>query len=113
MAQSAQIQQMSAKHTDILNFILANPIMKLGDVAAHFSVTQSWLSTIIHSDAFQDQLQRRQDEIFDSGILQPIATKLTAAADATLETYMEKIPNLDADQLINALAMAAKRTGKP
>jgi hypothetical protein len=97
-----QIQKMSSRHQAILNFILANPTCKYSEVAAEFGVTQAWLSTIIHSHAFQDQLRRRHDELFDAAVVQPLGDKLHAAAHMTLDEYMEKVPNLSADQLISS-----------
>lgn len=85
-----------------MNFILANPTCKYSEVAAEFGVTQAWLSTIIHSHAFQDQLRRRHDELFDVAVIQPLGDKIHAAAHMTLDEYMEKVPNLNADQLISA-----------
>ena len=93
---------MSHKHEDILNYLLLHPTQKMGEVAAHFGVTFPWLSTIVHSHAFQDQLKRRQDEVFNSAVLAPIEDKLGAAAQVTLDAYLEKVPTLTADQLISA-----------
>lgn len=102
MSESASIQKMSHRHEAILNFMLSNPLLPMGEVAAHFSVTFPWLSTIVHSHAFQDQLARRQDEVFDSAILQSVGGKLEAAAQVTLDAYLDKVPNLTGDQLISA-----------
>ena len=111
MAQSAQIQKMSHKHEEILNYLLANPLMQLKEVAGHFQVTQPWLSTIIHSHAFQNQLSLRQDQVFDSAILAGLDEKLGAAAHQTLDAYLEKVPNLTADQLISAQDKLIGRLG--
>ena len=73
MAKSVQIQKMSARHEAILQFMIANPTMKMSKVAAHFGVTGAWLSTIIWSDAFQNQLARRHDELFDVAVGRGIA----------------------------------------
>lgn len=100
MAESASIQKVSPRHEAILNYILANPTEKLGNVAGKFGVTPAWLSTIIHSEAFQDQLKRRQDELFDSAILQDLGGKLTAAAHMSIDAYLEKVPTMDTDQVI-------------
>lgn len=111
MAESAQIQKMSAKHENILNYIMANPTLKMGDVANFFGVTQPWLSTIIHSHAFQDQLARRQNEFFDAAIVQDLGTKLTGAVDITIERYLERVPDLTPDQLISASDKLLGRLG--
>jgi hypothetical protein len=102
MSSSASIQKMSHRHEEILNFLLSNPLLKMGEVAAHFGVTFPWLSTIVHSHAFQDQLKKRQDQVFDSAVLATIDDKIGAAAQVTLDAYLEKVPTLTADQLISA-----------
>lgn len=102
MAESVQLQKLSPKHENILNYIIANPLVSYGEVAGYFGVTPSWLSTIVHSDVFQDLLKRRQDEVFGTAIVQDLKTKLTAAADMSLERYLEKIPTMDADQIITS-----------
>ncbi len=111
MSVSASIQKMSHKHEEILNFLLLNPTMKMGEVAAIFGVTFPWLSTIVWSHAFQDQLARRKDQIFDSAVLASIDDKLVAASHVTLDAYLEKVPNLTADQLISANDKLLNRLG--
>ena len=90
---------------------MLNPLLKMGEVAAHFGVTFPWLSTIVHSHAFQDQLARRKDQVFDSAVLAPIEDKLGAAAQVTLDAYLEKVPTLSADQLISAQDKLLGRLG--
>ncbi len=101
MAESAEIKKMSVRHEAILQHIIANPTQSYGEVAAAFGVTPSWLSTIIHSHAFQEQLAVRQSELFDTAVVQPLGDKLQAAANMTLEKYIEKIPTMTTDQAIN------------
>lgn len=102
MAESVQIKKLSNKHEAILQYIVANPTLKYKEVAAHFGVSIAWLSIIINSSAFKEQLAVRQDELFDAAVLSPLSEKLSAAADMTLEQYMEQIPNFTADQAITA-----------
>ena len=87
----ASITTVSIKHEDILNFILANPTMKLGDVALLYGVTQPWLSTIIHSDCFQARLSEKQGDIFATALL-PIGEKLTALAHSAIDKLADQIP---------------------
>lgn len=111
MSASASIQKVSHKHEAILNFLIANPTLKMGEVAAHFNVTFPWLSTIVHSHAFQDQLARRQDEVFESAILHTVGEKLDAAAQVTMDAYLDKVPMFTADQLISAQDKLLGRLG--
>ena len=80
----ADIEKVSHKHEMILQFMIANPTMLLRDVAQRFSVTQAWLSTVIHSDAFKDKLSERQDEIF--GVISAdLKEQMRAIANVGLE----------------------------
>lgn len=108
MAQ-VQIKKMSTRHEEILQHILRNPTKTYGDVAAFFGVTPAWLAVIVNSDVFQDKLKERQDEMFDTSVLQGISVKMAAAADLTIEKYMEKLPQFTPDQVISG---ADKLLGK-
>lgn len=80
-------KELSIKHQAIMDYMLQNPAEPGSKVAAHFNVTQSWLSTIIHSDAFQAELARRREDI-EVQIAQDIPTRLrglTHMALANLE----------------------------
>lgn len=81
--------------------MIANPTLKMSLIAGHFGVTPAWLSTIVWSDAFQNQLARRHDELFDVAVVQELGDKVTAAAHMTIDEYIDKVPNLTADQLIS------------
>jgi hypothetical protein len=49
--------------------------------------------------------------LFDTAVLQDLGTKLNAAAHMTLDEYMEKVPNLTADQLISSSDKILGRLG--
>lgn len=74
-----------------MDFLMTNPSVKLGDVAIQFGVTQAWLSTVIHSDAFQALLREKQDIAFHSTVL-PVREKLMALAHQTLDRMQDMIP---------------------
>ena len=64
--------------------MLSNPDLTLGECAKSFGYTQSWLSTIIHSDAFQAEFRRRRgqlDEHFALGIHRKMAEVSKKALD--------------------------------
>ena len=49
----ARVQKVNWWHEQIVLWELQNPDGKLGECAAHFGVTQNWLSVVRYSDAFQ------------------------------------------------------------
>jgi hypothetical protein len=83
-----EIASLSNRHVAILEFMMANPGMKLGDVAQKFNVSQPWLSQIIHSDAFQRQLAERQNETFNHTVL-PLRDKMNLVAHKMLDKLVE------------------------
>lgn len=101
MAQSAGIQKVGIRHEAILNYLLENPTRSLGETAAHFGITQPWLSCIIHSDAFQSKLRERQDTVFHHTVVATIKDKAALVAHAALDKL--------ADQLANGLVQDPKQ----
>lgn len=88
MAESAQIAKLTPRHDLILDYLIANPTQKRSEVALAFGVTAPWLSTIIHSDIFQEKLAARQDEFFSIAVT-PIHEKINALADIALDRLID------------------------
>ncbi len=96
------VQKLSVKHVEIMNHLLANPMIKLAELAKLSGMSQPWLSCVIHSEAFQSQLAARQEQIF-SGTVLPIKEKLTAIAHQALDLQADKLPQMEPKDL-NAVA---------
>ncbi len=98
-------------HVQILDYIMANPHVNYGEVAAVFGYTQSWISQIVHSDAFQALLAERQIEVFGD-IKLTIKDRVTGLAHESLKRLTEIIPTqTDPDKVVNAADMALKALG--
>lgn len=112
------IKRVGVKHEAILNFLLANPLVKMGDAAEHFKVSRAWLSLIVHSDVFQRKLRERQDIHFDHSIL-PAMEKVQLVADLALDRMLECLPyesdvgklNLVADRALSRLGYGTDSGG--
>lgn len=112
MAESSQIQKMSHMHVAILDYMVANPKVKKGDVAKEFGVTGTWLSIVINSNAFQEMLRQRQNEFFGEVVV-PIREKMLGIVDATLDRLAGKVELMEtrealetADTLLHRLGFA-------
>lgn len=111
-----EIATITHKHNAIMDFMLANPAMKLGDVAAQFNCSQPWLSCIIHSNAFQARLADKQDAMFDA-LKFTLTDRMTAVAHDALSivhTGLLASPNPDkalavADTVLHRLGYAPQR----
>lgn len=112
-----EIATVSHRHEAIMNFMIANPTAKLGDVAAEFGVSQPWLSCIIHSHAFKTKLREKQEMLF-SDLGASITEKLEAVAHTALDNILEHVsasnasPALSlevADKVLHRLGYAPQR----
>jgi len=111
MAESAGIKRVSIKHEAIIDFLIANPTMRLRDVAAHFGVTQPWLSCIIHSDAFQTLLREKQGVVFHHTVL-PIREKMMNIGHMALDKLAEQLPmETDTRTIANVAESVLDRLG--
>lgn len=99
LGRTAGIRSLSATHEQIINWLILNPQMRMRDCAAHFGITQSWLSMIVHSDAFKAKMQQRQDELF-AQVAQSVPAKLTALADISIEKLTEMVEKTENAQLV-------------
>lgn len=90
-----QIQKVSVKHDAIMDYLIANPAAPLSEVAVHFGMTQPWLSTVIHSDAFQAVLKEKQEIVLNSTIV-PLREKVLGVAHLGIEKLGEAMDNASA-----------------
>lgn len=87
----AELKSLSHTHQAIMDFMMANPTVHLGDVAKNFGYTQAWLSQIIHSDAFQAMLKEKQHIAFHHTVM-PIREKMTELAHMALDKTLQLLP---------------------
>lgn len=106
-----QIQRISHKHSLIMNWMVLNPDQPLRACAEHFGVTQSWLSTVIHSDVFQAEFQEKLQKIHNH-CAQSIPEKLRVVADIALDKLAGCVANSeDPEYILDAADKALHRMG--
>ena len=109
------IQSLSHKHEAIVNYLILNPNASLGEVAKTFEVSRAWLSIIIHSSAFRDKFNERQDTTFSELVL-PLQEKLLGIGHMAVEKLGDAISGSDdpdyilasADKVLHRLGFAPK-----
>jgi len=105
------IRIMSPTHDAILEAILANPGINLGEIAAHFHVTPSWMSCIVHSDCFQVRLAEARNELYGDLRL-TVKDRVTALAHRSLARLAEKIEvENDMSRITDVAEMTLKSMG--
>lgn len=110
MAQSVQLQKLSPKHEAIMNWILENPERSRRECAAHFNVTETWLSIVVNSNCFQARLAEKQEVIF-SVVASDIPTKLRGAAAIAIERVTELLPGAPGDYALDAMDKTLRHLG--
>jgi hypothetical protein len=106
-----KVQYISHTHDQVMNWLIANPDRPLRECADHFKYTQSWLSILIHSDAFQAKFKERQDAVF-TAVMQDTPAKLKALADIAVEQLADKLTtNTDKKFALDAFDKIMHRAG--
>lgn len=102
-----QIQSLTPRHDIIIDFLIANPTLKMSEVARQFHVTPPWLSVIIHSDIFQAKLRERQETFFIRST-SSIKEKLETLAHLALDEMIDRVetqPRIDEVREIAKVAL--------
>lgn len=97
------IAKVSAVHEQIMNWLLMNPGKSMRECADTFGYTQSWLSTMVHSDAFQSKLREKQLEI-QARVTATIPQKLQAVADIALDKLASAVERSEDPDFLLAVA---------
>lgn len=105
------IKKVGVTHEAIITWFLENPGRSNRDCATAFDVSQAWLSTMIHSDAFQERLNRRQDEMAALvGI--SLTEKLGAAAEVAIDGLTRQLETCENPEfLLDATDKLCHRLG--
>lgn len=113
-----QIQKLNHRHDAIAEWLIANPDKTLGECAATFGYTQSWLSIIVNSDAFRAVYEAKLGEYHDERIV-PLRDKVHGIANRAVEKLgvsLDAATDPDfildvADKMLNRLGYGAKASG--
>lgn len=112
MAQSAQIKKVNAWHERLCDWLIANPGKKQKEAAQLFGVSESWLSTVIHSDSFQDYFRTRSDAA-SAAIIHSVKEKMLGAADqavSELQRRLEHPLSFTTQELLDVSDVMTKRS---
>lgn len=107
--QRPQIAKVRYTHDSMIDQIIANPTISQGEIAATFGYTQSWVSTIFSSDAFQARLAQRKDEIVDPAVRQTLDEKFKALVYQSFEVLQRKLEVNPSDDLALGVMNAATK----
>lgn len=95
-------------HEAMARAIMENPGISQGELAQMFGYTQSWISIILNSDAFQAQLAALNEQFLDPRIRASIEDRMRGVAARSLEVLSEKLA-VPASLVPDALALEAAK----
>src|SRR3990172_12862929 len=113
MAESAQIDRVSYTHEAVVDWLLTNPEKALKECAEHFGYTQPWLSTVIHSDAFQVYYSQRRASlnlVINHGLAAQMQ-RTTAKALDLLEKTSDSPEEIDGNFILDVADKLLHRQG--
>ncbi len=107
------LRKVSYTHDAMIDLMISCPMISQADLAAHFGYSQTWVSQIINSDAFQSRLRARKSELTDPVIVQSIEERVSAAAQRSLDIVLEKLETGNAEYALKVAQtmLAAKGFG--
>lgn len=92
-----------------MDYMLANPTATQGEIAAAFRLSQSWLSIIMHSEAFKLRYAEKSQETFDTVVI-PLREKLLGVAHRAVEKLGQAVDNSqDPDFILDAANKTLQR----
>lgn len=103
-----KLQKISYTHDALIDAIIQDPHRSQGEFAAMFGYSESWLSNILASGAFQARMAQRRAEIIDPGLAASVKERFEALVRRSLDVLMKK---LDATQVSDQVAIRAAELG--
>ncbi len=107
------IDKISYTHEDMIDFIIANPQVSQGKLAARYGYTQAWICQVMQSDAWQSLAAKRRSELVDPVLLHTLNERFQALTVRSLERLMEKLdaPVVSDNVVLKAVELGAKAMG--
>lgn len=90
---------MSPTHELMVDWILQNPGGTLREMGAYFDYSPSWLSTIMHSDAFKAYAAERLKDVH-AVVTQDVPAKMRALAEVAIERMHEVLQKTEDPKMI-------------
>jgi hypothetical protein len=108
------IEKLSYSHKAMIDMLVANPMISQGELAKAFGYTQAWISRILRSDSFREQLAARTAELVDPLVLQSIEQRFEALVTQSLDILEQKLSREaqpTADLALKAAELGARALG--
>lgn len=106
------IQRVSYTHDAMIDLILLKPEVTQREIAAHFNLSEVWISRVRNSDAFLARLAQRKSDLIDPMIVVSFEEKMRSLADISADIVAEKLEaTRDVGLAFKALEMSTRALG--
>lgn len=107
------VAKMNYSHLDMIDFIIANPGISQGALAARYGYSQGWICNVMASDAWQAQMASRRAELVDPVLVLTIEERMRGITIRSAERLMEKLdaPQVSDQTVLRAMELGAKALG--
>lgn len=105
-----KLQKVRYTHTDMIDFLIANPGVSQGVLAARYGYSEGWLSNVMASDAFKTALAARREQLVDPTLVQTIEERFRGLTLQSLDRLQQKLaaPNCSDNVVLKAVELGAK-----
>ena len=107
------LEKVRYTHTDMIDYIIANPSVSQGALAARYGYTQGWICNVMASDAWQAAMAARRAELVDPTLAATIDERFRGLTLQSLNRLQEKLaaPQVSDQVVLKAVELGAKALG--
>ena len=108
-----RLDKLRYSHTDMIDFIIANPGTTQNHLAARYGYTAGWISNVMASDAWQSAMAARRSELVDPTLAATIDERFRGLTLRSVTRLMEKLeaPQVSDQVVLRAVELGAKAMG--
>jgi hypothetical protein len=100
-------------HADMIDYIIANPGVSQGALAARYGYSQGWVCNVMASDAWQAAMAARRAEIVDPSLMATVDERFRGLTILSLQRLQEKLeaPQVSDQVVLRAVELGARALG--
>ena len=108
-----RLKRTNYSHDAMIDLIIQHPWLDQREIASHFGYSESWLSIVFSSDAFQAKLEKRRQEVVNPELVATLEERFRAITMRSLEVLQNKLssPNPSDNVALRAAELGAKALG--
>jgi hypothetical protein len=108
-----RLDKIKYSHTDMIDYIIANPGCSAKDLSARYGYSIGWISNVQASDAWKSAMAARRTELVDPVLTATITERFEGMTRLSLQRLQEKLeaPQVSDQVVLKAVEMGAKALG--